>query len=353
MIHPQQQRVHLSDTLAGLMPNNPLATRSRRNFPTFVCVIAAMLAWAMTGCTTTSARIDPAVEIAQAPLPSSVASFDGKTRTQIGWNEVLDRVKKANAVFIGETHDDASAHRIEHALVDAFLVAHPTAAVSLEMLERDDQMAVDAYLRGESTVEAFITVTKSHDWAGENTWIPWYQPMVDSARRSGTQVVASNAPRQYVTIALREGYEPLRALPANERLLFEIDDGLARDGDWNRLRELMVEMHKERAEKGGAGPLEPSDEDVDRAHRSQRVWDRTMGTSAAKAFAQNHAVIHVAGGFHLEERLGTVAQFARLCPDANILVISLRPTSSAELSDEQINGADIVIHTKSAAQNSK
>ncbi len=310
------------------------------------CVAALVSGFSLCACTNAK-RIDPAIEIAQAPNPESLAAFDGNTRTPIGWEEVLKRVANANAVFVGETHDDASAHRVEHALVNAFLAAHPKAAVSLEMLERNEQDAVNLYLSNSSTLEVFLATTKSRDWAGENTWIPWYQPMIDSARISGAQVIASNAPRKYVSIALREGYEPLRALPADERLLFEVDENLTHDGDWLRLRELMVEMHKDRAEKGETGPLEPSDQDVDYAHRSQRVWDRTMGMSAAKTFAQKTAVIHVAGGFHLEQRLGTVAQFSRVCPDAKILVISLQPTASAEIEEKEIKGADIVIHTKS------
>ena len=315
------------------------------------CVAALVSGFSLSACTN-SKRIDPAVEIAQAANPESLAAFDGNTRTPIGWDEVLKRVANANAVFVGETHDDASAHRVEHALVNAFLAAHPKAAVSLEMLERNEQDAVNLFLSHSSTLEVFVATTKSRDWAGENTWIPWYQPMIDSARISGAQVIAANAPRKYVSIALREGYEPLRALPADERLLFEIDEEITRDGDWNRLRDLMVEMHKERAEKdraekGETGPLEPSDQDVDCAHRSQRVWDRTMGMSAANTFAQKTAVIHVAGGFHLEQRLGTVAQFSRVCPDAKILVISLQPSASAEIEEKGIKGADIVIHTKS------
>lgn len=302
--------------------------------------------FSICGCVNTK-RIDPAIEIAQSPNPESLAAFDGKTHTRITWDEVLQRVANANAVFVGETHDDASAHRVEHALVNAFLAAHTKAAVSLEMLERNEQTDVDLYLNHTNTLDVFITNTKSRDWAGENTWIPWYQPMIDSARVRNAQVIAANAPRKYVSIALRDGYESLRTLPADEQLFFEIDESITRDGDWNRLKELMVEMHKDRAGKGEKGPLEPNDEDVDRTHRAQRVWDRTMGMSAAKIFAQQTAVIHIAGGFHLEQRLGTVAQFSRLCPDAKILVISLQPNATPEIEEKEIKGADIVIHTKS------
>ena len=83
------------------------------------CVAALVSGFSLCACTNAK-RIDPAVEIAQAPNPESLAAFDGNTRTPIGWEDVLNRVANANAVFVGETHDDASAHRVEHALVNAF-----------------------------------------------------------------------------------------------------------------------------------------------------------------------------------------------------------------------------------------
>lgn len=307
---------------------------------TVICTVLAC------GCTTANQKLSPAQQIAQAPACESLYVFDGATRAPITWFELLLRVARSNAVFVGETHDDASGHRVEQALVVAFLLAHPGGAVSLEMLERNEQGKVDAFLKGELALDAFIDETGSRHWAEKDSWLPWYQPMLESARLAGTPVVAANAPRKYVSQALREGYEPLLALPVEERAHFEIDPTLTRDGDWQRLKDLMTELHKERSASERLDLVLPSDEDVDRVHRSQRIWDRTMGTSAALAFVRHGSVLHCAGGFHLEGQLGTVAQFKMRCPDAKTLVISLQPSASASLNADDVHGADIVVHTR-------
>lgn len=297
-------------------------------------------------CATGANKVDPTKEIEMSPPPCAVFAFDGPTGQVISWREVLDRTAKAQVVFVGETHDDATAHLIEHALVDAFLAAHPHGAVSMEFLERDDQKATDEYLAGTISLDEFVDKTHSRDWAGKDSWIPWYQPMIDSARRSHGRVVAANAPRKYVSRARTEGYEVLKALPADEQALFEIDAAITRDDDWTRLKKLMSQMHRDRAASSGEGPTEPTDESIDQVHRSQRMWDRTMGTSAARAFQATGAVIHVVGGFHIEGRLGTAAQFSGAGGTKEFLVISLQPDDQPTLTPNDAAPADIVIHTK-------
>ena len=291
----------------------------------------------------------PSEQLARAPHPTALAIFDAASCARLAWSEVLDRVAKADAVFVGETHDDATAHTVEHALVESFIASHERPALSLEFLERDDQGFTDAYLRGEISVDDFVTKTKSRDWAGEGTWMPWYQPMIDSAKRAKAPVVAANAPRPYVTRARTEGYDPLCALGPEERSQFEVDEAISRDGDWERLKALIIEMRSDGAHGAAinTGDL-VSDDEVDSFHRAQRVWDRTMGLSAARAQNSGYKVIHCVGAFHIGERLGTVAQFAMQCPNLSILVVDLVPSAAITIAPEDFNGADIVIHTKSA-----
>ncbi len=305
---------------------------------------AALSCAALGGCVTAVTSDDPTHAIAQSPHPSLMLAFDGATGESLAWSTVLDRIAQADAVFVGETHDDACAHATEHALVEAFLASHERAAVSLEFLERNDQPATDAYLAGSISLDEFLSATNSRDWAGKGTWVPWYQPMIDSARRCDARVIAANAPRTYVSRARKENYAALRALPYSERMLFEIDDGISRDADWKRLRDIMIEMQNDHAASGET-PGAPTDDEMDAMHRSQRMWDRTMGLSAANAYVSGWSVIHLAGGFHLEDRLGTVAQFRFACAAPRILVISLQPLDTVTMDPTDAHGADIVVHT--------
>lgn len=281
--------------------------------------------------------------------PQSCPTFDTASGAPITWDELLLRVRAADAVFLGETHDDAAAHKAQHALVTAFLAAHPNGAVGLEMLERDDQEEVDAYLSGQMTLDEFIDGTKSRDWAGKDSWLPWYQPSIDAARVSGGKVIAANAPRKYVSQAFREGTDGLRALPPEERTLFDADGAITRDGDWDRLRELMVEMRTDAAQGEDARAEPPTDEEVDAVHRSQRVWDLTMATSLARAWKSGTPFIHLVGAFHVQRRLGTAAIFVRLCPEARVLIVQLDPSETLPPKSEWSAGADVTVMTKAPA----
>jgi len=311
--------------------------RSARRF-----VVAVLIG----GCT---AAPTPREAFNAARAPQSCPTIDCATGAAISWDELLLRVRAADAVFVGETHDDAVAHKAQHALVAAFLDAHPSGAVGLEMLERDDQDAVDDYLAGCLALDEFIDQTKSRDWAGKDSWLPWYQPSIDAARSRGGTVIAANAPRRFVSQAFRDGTDGLLDLPPAERVLFEADAAITRDGDWERLRVLMIEMRSDASKEGGAEADVPTDEEVDAVHRSQRVWDLTMATSLARAWQSGTPFIHLVGAFHVQRRLGTAAIFTRLCPDARVLVVQLDPGGTLPPNADWNAGADVTVMTRASA----
>lgn len=308
-------------------------------------ILVVGLAALMGGCKATPT---PREAFDAARPPQSCPTFDA-TGARITWDELLLRVRAADAVFVGETHDDAVAHKAQHALVAAFLGAHPRGAVGLEMLERDDQEEVDAYLAGRMALDEFIDTTKSRDWAGKDSWLPWYQPSIDAARMCGGTVIAANAPRKYVSQAFRDGTDGLLALPPEERTLFDADGAITRDGDWDRLRELMIEMRADASTDGDAHAEPPTDAEVDAVHRSQRVWDLTMATSLARAWKSGTPFIHLVGAFHVQRRLGTAGIFMRLCPDARVLVVQLDPDETLPPKSEWNAGADATVMTKASA----
>ena len=110
-------------------------------------------------------------------------------------------------------------------------------------------------------------------------------------------------------------------------------------------RVLMMEMRLD-GSPGDRSEATPTDEEVDQFHRAQRVWDATMGESAARAQVTGSKVIHLEGAFHIGERLGTVGQFTKAVPTAKVLVINLVPEARTVFVEADAHGADIVICTK-------
>lgn len=192
-----------------------------RRFSALATGLAMLL---LCGCATelyfdSSPRVRGPVDVAEAPSADAARRLPMFTGggTAVGWKDLLDAVAWADAIIIGEQHDDAIGHAVQLAAVQDTVARWPQSIVSMEMLERDEQPLVEDYFDGIIDAEQFASLTFSKDWAGEGSWEAWYQPIIDAAKDGGGRVVAANAPRRYVKLARREGYARLDMLPPDRR----------------------------------------------------------------------------------------------------------------------------------------
>jgi uncharacterized iron-regulated protein len=268
--------------------------------------------------------------------PRSLAMFRGDTGTPLDWNSLAAGIRWADVVIVGEQHDDANAHLVQQAVVAETIAAWPGSAVSLEMLERDEQPIVDAYLRGELSKDEFVDRTESRNWASKGSWDGFYQPVIDSAKSGKCPVVAANAPREYVRMARTEGYEALSALPPEQRALFSLPE---RDPP---------ETYRDRFKGFMAGDGEPpADERVDEVLRAQRLWDATMADSVVRAMRELPArakVVHLVGQFHSEYDGGLVSEIQARAPMTRILTVTVQKGESRALRPEDRGKADVVVY---------
>jgi uncharacterized iron-regulated protein len=284
----------------------------------------------------------------EATAPRALFMFEGSSGRALTWSDLMAAASWADAVFIGERHDDPIAHAVQLAVFEDLAAGYPGTALALEHLERHEQPIVDRYLAGEIGVDEFIDSTKSRNWAGKDTWVRFFQPLVDAADEAGSPVVAANAPRDFVRRARSEGYAALEALPALERAQFAVpvtDRGNLLNDRWQdrwdayrqRFRDLM-----------GSGEDLADGEVVarlDSVFLSQAMWDGTMGASAADALERGAPkVVLCAGCFHVERDGGTVLQLEARRPRARVLTITVIDASSRRLRDEDRLAADIVIY---------
>ncbi|MDA0802465.1 MAG: ChaN family lipoprotein [Planctomycetota bacterium] len=306
----------------------------------------------LQGCVSPSAVRPVAVN----PTQSHVWRGDG---TPASWQEMLADLRGADAVFLGEEHDDGAGHALQRQIVDELFVSWGGGVLSLEMLERDEQPDVDAWIVRDLSTADFMASTGSTSWAGEGSWVAWYQPILNAAVRRGGTVVAANCPREFVRQALADGYEGLPAWDDPVRAQFDVP---AWDHPEYRedLRELMVRSREELAE----GAKEPEDapaaeevedaeevlvteEELDRALRAQLVWDATMSRSAAAARSKGR-VVHLAGHFHIDHAGGTVAEYRRLRPSDIVRTVTVRQESGFAPGDDEQGAADWIIGSASA-----
>ncbi|MEY3143038.1 MAG: hypothetical protein RLY21_1531 [Planctomycetota bacterium] len=284
----------------------------------------------------------------EATAPRALYMFEGSTGRSLGWADVMAAASWADAIFIGERHDDPIAHAVQLAVFEDLAAGYPGTALALEHLERNEQEIVDRYLRGEIGVDEFIDSTKSRHWAGKDTWLPFFQPLVDAADEAGSPIVAANAPRDYVRRARTDGYAALEALPPAERANFAVpvlEQGNLLNDRWQDRWDAYQQRFRDLMGSGEDLADAAVRERLDSVFLSQAMWDGTMGASAADALDRGAPkVVLCAGCFHVERDGGTVLQFQAHRPSARVLTITVIDASSRRLRDEDRLAADIVIY---------
>jgi len=315
----------------------------------------ALLAGALTGCRTLP---PPSAAVPAAP---ERAFFDGRTGARLDWTAVGSTLAEADVILVGEQHDNVAGHRLEAELADALLRQTPDAAIALEMFERDEQSFVDAYLDGRIAAATLVTLTESENWGGgKNTWMDWYQPIVDhvkARRATGAALIAANAPRAYVKLARLESLAALEQLPASDRALFQVPD-LAVDDRAYRDRFLAtMQQHSAPAQAGQPAPKKkstapagtPPAPKIDPAAflRAQQVWDATMAGSVLLARARHPKVMLFVGEFHVGFSGGTLARVRHGAPGARIATISILSSATpATFAAGDRDRADLVVYTR-------
>ncbi|HWB19986.1 MAG TPA: ChaN family lipoprotein [Phycisphaerales bacterium] len=274
--------------------------------------------------------------------PREFPVFIGASGIPLSWQDVLDRASHAQVIVIGELHDDTHAHDLQLAILQDILKQNPRAALSLEFLERNQQIDVDDYLDDIIDVEALLDRLGIRSLEARASWKASYIRLIDAAKSAHAPVTAANAPRRYVRLARTDGYDRLKQLPADRRAMFDFPITPVDSPYKDRFFDLMSQS----AEGDSNGHAS----NVAASFRSQRMWDATMAQSIVNTLRHGASqVVHVIGRFHVDEQGGTVLELrSRLrsfFSTPRVLTISCVQSDSLTLADEDLRRADIVFHT--------
>ncbi len=258
---------------------------------------------------------------------------DGEGRA-LAIDEVVRRMSAADVALIGEMHGHPRGLALASQLFERVAASSPRAALSLENVERDQQAALDAFVAG-AIEEAELARRR-----GGATLPAEHAAMVATARAHRLVVIAANAPRRHAKQARTEGWDALRALPAEEQAHFTLPQTPPGGGYAARFTAAMGGA----ASHGGGGhgdPLGADDERVASFYRAQILWDATMADSIARALGAGRApVVHVVGGFHVEHDGGLVQLLRRARPAARVFTLVVVEAPS----DRDRGRADVVAH---------
>ncbi len=296
--------------------------------------------------------------------------------------DIAAAMRQSQVVFVGETHDDPTAHMMEFELlkkaveissdVEAGDGAQAGAeaaqgrkvALSLEFFQNDVQRIVDEYLAGLITEKAFLT--DSRPWPRYKTD---YRPLVEFAKENGLAVIASNAPRRYTNRVTRLGRESLGELDLDaRRFLPPLPYGEPSTAYRDQWIQTIMEVMEEEQMKCGK-PIEPEPvedgEDAGEANHappagahgnmgnqlhSQVLWDASMAYRVNEHLVANpdELVLHMVGSFHVARGTGTPEHLEAYRPGTSSMIVMIRAVENVETFEQAPSETwgDFVIQTE-------
>ena len=257
---------------------------------------------------------------AEPPVERLVRIVEPKGGAEVSLDELIAKLAKADAVFLGETHLDETTHRFEQEVYRRLIEARKGKVVlAMEMFSRDVQGALDAYLAGEIDEAEFLE--NSRPWQNYRTG---YRLLIEMAKAKGLPVVASNAARSAQRAVAMGGEEAYQGLSEEDRAGVASELHAPTDEYWRRV-ENATRGHRGMLPSGGA-----------RKYATQSLWDNTMGESVALALKEHPGwlVLHVNGAFHSDWWRGTVRQLKLRAPKAKVVTVDVSAMRQPSSIDE-------------------
>jgi len=248
-------------------------------------------------------------------------------------SEFLERICQTSArvVFIGENHEDKTAHDLELEILQKLgETKGRTTALSLEFYDRESQTVLNEYLRDQVSLDTFLSDSKPPGNHGE------YQPLIDFCKAHSWEVLAANCPRRYTRMVGKFGRDHLQKLDGTSATT--LLPPLPYDGASEAYKRNFIAIMQK---MGNTNPNIPTS-----MLDAQSLWDATMAHSIAQGLCRNERIVHVTGYFHIQYKLGTIEHLNKYAPNSDILTIVILPAEDLEnLNSEQMNIGDLVVLT--------
>lgn len=141
--------------------------------------------------------------------------WDTRARAFVNEAKLLERARGAGLVLVGERHDNPDHHRLQARVLKMLVELGRRPAVVFEMLDVEQQSAIDQYLARPGASAAGFGAALG--W-NESGWPAFeqYQPIFDVLFAARSPVVAGNLPRPRVRALVQQGLDALGERRARE-----------------------------------------------------------------------------------------------------------------------------------------
>ncbi len=240
----------------------------------------------------------------------------------ITYEKMIAVMSDANIILFGELHDNPISHWLQYEVTIDLSQNHKL-MLGAEMVEADNQVELNQYLKGEIDQKALDTLARL--WPNYKTD---YAPLVNIAKDKQTNFIATNVPRRYANMVFKKGFEALNELSDEEKswiapLPIEYDPELP---GYKSMPSMM----------GGHGGAN--------LPKAQAIKDATMAYFIAKNYMEGFKFIHYHGTYHTDNFEGILWYLKRLKPDYKYITVSTVSQPDVNiLIDENKGKADFII----------
>lgn len=264
---------------------------------------------------------------AQNTNPEVYRLYNNKGKT-INYQQMVQQLSKADVVLFGEIHNCAVTHWLElHILQSLYHIHNSKMALGMEMLEADQQLIIDEYLKGLISSDRFEEEARL--WQNYATD---YAPLVSFARENKIPTIATNVPRRYAAMVKEhtltildslsnEAKHYLPSLPIAYQYNPQAEQGFA-----------MMQM------MGG----KKNKHNNQHFAEAQALKDATMAWHIAQT--KKPKILHINGNMHSDANSGIISYLKIYAPQKKIITIRTVQQEDITTLDETYKGlADFYI----------
>ena len=247
--------------------------------------------------------------------------FDSKGK-RVTYEKVLKASEKTDVVLFGEFHDNSLVHWLQLEFTKD-LAKRKNLVLGAEMLEADNQEAVNRYLKGEINQKGLDTLARL--WLNYKTD---YKPLVDFAKSKQIDFIATNIPRRYASLVFRKDLVALDSLSLQEKAWIA-PLPIAFDINLPGYKSMMG------MQGGHAGEKMP---------KAQAIKDATMAYFINKNRKENSVFIHYNGTYHSDNYEGINWYLKKLDDNIKIITIAMvEQKDLGKLESENNNKANFIL----------
>ncbi len=250
--------------------------------------------------------------------------YEATTGKTMPLSEICKSAEKTKWIFVGETHDNPDAHKIQASVINELVKSGRKVVVGMEMFTRLVQPALDEWSTGLMEEADFIVKSDwKKQWGFDYTL---YKPIFDVVKENKLPLVALNVPRDWVRTISRQGWD---ALPQEAK---------------DQLPPLFLENKEHRSLfEALIGAEHPMGTAADGMYRGQVLWDEGMADTAIKWMEKNGKdpktiFVVIAGNGHVMYGLGINYRIKRRLNENGITIVTVdigeqKPTVVGGLGD--------------------